>query len=349
MRAGLSRTRFVSDDVELDPAPEAFASAFLAAADHRGRVVDVADPLDAGFLEGMARRSAIHRRWWELPPGAALRATARAPEPKKRHPHRALLFSGGVDSFFSLLCGPRPDVVVFVHGIDMDVRDTARLAAFRPTLAAVCEATGARPAVVRTDLRRHPWFRSAPWAKAHGGALTAAALVLGRVAGTVGISGSDGGPYPVPWGSHPETDPLASTSRVRIEQVGWQHERLEKLASIAEHPLVQRHLRVCWVDDDAALNCGRCEKCLRNMTFLLARGVLARCASFPPPVGGLEAAIDRLPPLQNLYVQEYWAGTLAPGLPDGVAAAVRRLLARSGWFPGQVERVRVAPPPAPAR
>lgn len=44
--------------------------------------------------------------------------------------------------------------------------------------------------------------------------------------------------------------------------------RLEKVAAIANEPLVHSHLRVCRENRSAALNCGECEKCVRTQVQL---------------------------------------------------------------------------------
>ena len=56
---------------------------------------------------------------------------------------------------------------------------------------------------------------------------------------------------------------------------------MDKLRGIAEHPLVQRHLRVCWKNYGRRDNCCRCEKCLRTMLMLDALGKLGPFEAFP--------------------------------------------------------------------
>jgi hypothetical protein len=84
-----------------------------------------------------------------------------------------------------------------------------------------------------------------------------------------------------PWGSHPQLDPLWSSSAVTFEHHGHDATRPEKVASIAGNDAAMAHLRVCWENPGNAYNCGRCEKCLRTMINLHAVGAGARCRTLP--------------------------------------------------------------------
>ena len=68
----------------------------------------------------------------------------------------ALMFSAGVDSYYSLLCGSKPNVLVSVHGFDIALNDTLRMASLRTALDDTARAHGCIPIVVRTNLREHP-------------------------------------------------------------------------------------------------------------------------------------------------------------------------------------------------
>jgi len=48
--------------------------------------------------------------------------------------------------------------------------------------------------------------------------------------------------------------------------------------------------------------------------------------------------IDRLPPIKNKYIQQYWADGLQLELPRELRAAVGRLLERSRWNRDQIKR-----------
>ena len=71
--------------------------------------------------------------------------------------------------------------------------------------------------------------------------------------------------------SDPIIMPLLSPTGLDILCDGAQHTRTEKTANIADLPLAQKHLNVCVNSSDEhveATNCGHCSKCLRTMMAL---------------------------------------------------------------------------------
>ena len=104
--------------------------------------------------------------------------------------------------------------------------------------------------------------------------------------------------------------------------------RQDKILRIAHEPLAQRYLRVCWENRDTRLNCTRCGKCVRTRIMLAAHGALAAFPTLGDPAA-LPSDIDGLSPAgQRSHWHTYrWA--LEQGVPHDVAAALRRLLARS--------------------
>ncbi|HEY9516993.1 MAG TPA: hypothetical protein VIQ74_15045, partial [Gemmatimonadaceae bacterium] len=325
---------FESDDMELRPAPEAFASAFLIPAAAQARRLVLSDPVAPDFATGPQRVLEIVERWWhysQLPPSLDTRTAV----PSQRSPatvsngRAALCFSGGVDSFYTLLAsGRHVDTLVFANGFDIKLADPERAAVFDRHLREIAAAVGARPVVIRTNLRAHPAFRAAPWEHTHGGALAAIGHLLADQANTLLVSSSVPLVRPRPWGSHWELDPLWSGAGLTIEHLGAERDRGEKLAALKDEPLVRQYLRVCWENRSARLNCSRCEKCLRTQIVLAAVGVLD---SFPvfEPTATLADRLDELPLIHDHLLFRYYNNALALGLPSDIAGAVHRLLGRS--------------------
>jgi len=84
--------------------------------------------------------------------------------------------------------------------------------------------------------------------------------------------------------SHPDLDPLFSSSAVEI-RVGDPHvARLEKVRRLADWEPARSIVQPCWQRSDrltdGRLNCGRCEKCVRTMLALLSLGKLRDCSAF---------------------------------------------------------------------
>jgi hypothetical protein len=319
---------FESPDVELRPAPEAFGCALLVAALHDRRSLTIEGEVSPTWLANAERLLDAFQGWWGYPK-LAPRAAARADDDDESGSDRtALCFSGGVDSFYSLLrSGRRVDLLLSVHGYDIGLRDVARAAAFESSLRAVADELAARPVVVRTNLREHHAFKRVPWEHSHGGALAAVGHLLGHTASRLLISSS----YPYfkdePWGSHWQTDPLWSSDRLEVIHVGAELQRSGKLRDIAREPLVRRHLRVCWENLAPEGNCSRCEKCLRTRLFLVESGELENFQVFEG-VDTLARDLDSLPFIRKrgyAFVKLLERG----GLPTEVETALRKLIERT--------------------
>ena len=198
-------------------------------------------------------------------------------------PHLLSDFTGGVDSFYSLLQYPgQIDRLIYAHGYDMPLDDLPRFEAYRKSLAAIAALTGKPAIIIRTNLHNHSLFRSVSWYKTHGSALAALGLLLSRQIGSLIIPPSYASTRLRPWGSHPETDPLFSTAQCRLLHHSTELSRLERIQAIAEHHLVQQHLRVCFGLDQKNLigNCSTCEKCVMTMVALAGTGYFQYCKTF---------------------------------------------------------------------
>jgi len=327
---------FESADVVLRPSSEAFVNAFLIPAAAQGRQLVAADPVAADFAANLPRVLDVTARWWDyarlLPKLDTVAAGARQGERKGRSEVRAgaaLCFSGGVDSFHSLLAdGHEVDALVFVHGFDVKLDDTERAAAIQQHVRAVAREVGARPLFIRTNVREHPAFRAAPWSNTHGGALAAIGHLLSEAWGTLLISASYSVADHKTWGSHWELDPHWSGAGLRVEHVGAQYRRTEKLAALKDHPLVHRYLRVCWENRSHRFNCSRCEKCIRNQVLLAGFGALDSFEVFEPS-STLSERVDAVECIRIEGLFRRYEQALELGLPYDVDAAVRRLLSRS--------------------
>ncbi|MEI6647881.1 MAG: hypothetical protein WCP12_17725 [bacterium] len=273
---------YESSDVEMQRRGEIFACAFLLPAMKRGtdlRIEGISiSPL---WLANAKLLMKIFSEWWGYTPieiscdsaGPAVETIAAS--------HTGLFFTGGVDSFYSLLFPKEQiDALVYVHGFDVGVNDQKRFEDTRQHLAQVATDTGLRLILLKTNLREHPLIREMEWTKAHGGALASAGYTLPGI-GRMIISSSDSGRLIVPMGTHPETDPLWSNDQLVLMHQGTEASRRVKVKAIADHPLVMRHLRVCWKNAGRTNNCCRCEKCVRTMLILDSQGKLTSFEAFP--------------------------------------------------------------------
>ncbi len=329
------RIAWFESDLALGCRAEPFLSAFLLPAMTAGRDLDCSEPVDAAWMNHMTTLQDLFHRWWGHPKiriNAPLGTTAPPPVA-----NTAVLFSGGVDSFHTLLRHPdRIDAMLFIEGLDIPIGDKAYLEFIGDELRQIAKATGTQLHRVATNLREHPLFSSVDYIRTHGGALAACAQLLGDHVGRLIINSSSVSDYDIPFGTHWDSDPLWSCSWLRIEHWGNHLWRSDKLFDIMHEPIVSRHLRVCYHRLPVGqLNCGSCEKCVRTMLLLHQRGSLEAFPSLKPP-HGLAQAIDRVRRTKHASIPVYIRFRNLERDPQ-IRHAIGKLILRSG---GPLSRLR---------
>lgn len=319
---------FESSDMALRTAPEAFASAFLIPSLAMKADLAIDAPLSPAWLQNTRLLTDIVKKWWGYTPTHSDSHTGKDETLRNGTRASGLLFSGGVDSFYTLLRSrKRIDNLFFIHGYDIRINDQDRMTSFLPSLQAVAGGTGKRLVVIKTNLRSHPLFSSVPWDRTHGGALAAIGHFSTDFIGRFMISSSYPYFFDRPWGSHWKTDPLWSSELLDVLHVGAGLWRSDKLRAIADEPLVRKHLRVCHEHRNSRLNCCLCEKCLRTMLVLAQQGKLEFFLTFTEQ-RGLSESIGRLEYVGESLIPVY-EDILQRGLEKKLGKAVRCLLARS--------------------
>ena len=77
-----------------------------------------------------------------------------------------------------------------------------------------------------------------------------------------------------------------SSDHLQIIHAGSSCSRIEKLQMVADMPLVQKSLRVCFLvpqfdpHSGKVVNCGECEKCVRTIVGLEIMGKLNKFTTF---------------------------------------------------------------------
>jgi hypothetical protein len=262
---------FESAEISLQPRAEAFACALMIPALHTGLQLRFTKQIDSLWRDNCQKLMDLLTEWWEypqLPPAGPTVQLNRAIDRKRT----ALCFSGGVDSFYTLLrSGEEIDDLVTIFGFDMDVDDSTRAAAVEKSVREIAVQLGKRAIFVRTNLRAHPLFNRVSWERSHGGAMAAIGFLLSSEISRLLISASiDRGEHR-PWGTHWELDHWWSSSDLNVVNYGSEWRRVDKLTAISGEPLLRNHLRVCWENRLPVGNCSRCQKCLNT------RLVLADC------------------------------------------------------------------------
>lgn len=239
-------------------------------------------PVDPELLRGAEGLVRIWKGWY--PHLSAVSVTADVGVLDSCPSDSASFFSSGVDSFFTVLRFPHVKNWLTVLGFDMPVRSRLVFERHCRRLDQVAAAHDSKLIRVVTNLRDTRW-RKAQWeGLAFGPALACVGLLFEKHFHTVLVPSSCDYSTLYPWGSHPLSDPLFSTSLTRIIHEGIAYGRFEKTKYIAQSDLALRHLHVCFRGHDQNgqddSNCCRCEKCYRTMITLDLLGVLDRCELF---------------------------------------------------------------------
>jgi hypothetical protein len=258
----------------------------LAQAQGWGLRVDA--PVDTVALAGAQRAAGLMAGWfgWN-----DVLVTARRREPEVPAAQGVgLFFSRGLDSMWSLFHGQhRVDRLIAIDWVDPPLAGAGTQAVMRGTLAAAAEA-GLPLLRVSSNSRRFT-DPIVGWDDAVGPTLASFALLLAPSVGTVVVAATLPDHLMRPKGTHPLLDPLWSSSRVRIVHDGSVLGRTDKAAAVADEPLVQHWLKVCW-EREGDGNCGRCAKCLMTLSNFQAVGRLdAVAARFDAPLSAAAVSV----------------------------------------------------------
>lgn len=283
--------RYASDDAALAPHPEVAVAGLLLVAMASGEAIHLDGCLDATFEQNLDTVQDVYTTWSDAlsrirviseKEGGAEESTQLSRSAGKT----AMFFSGGVDSFYTLLKRrDEIDALIFVHGFDLSLEDRELRSTVSKALQQVADEYGKQLIEVKTTLkeitnrkRMTPEF--ANWELSHGSALASVAHLFQNQFERIYIPATHTYKRIYPFGSHPLLDPLWSSSKCSIVCDGCEAGRIEKCELICcEKPALQS-LRVCWKNTNEAYNCGRCEKCMRTMLILKALGALDACNSF---------------------------------------------------------------------
>jgi len=256
-----------------------FAAALLVPSMDHGSRVSVVDPVSARLCTQLPRIRDLFRSWYPDFPCVAIETTAASPGTSAS---RAMTcFSGGVDSFYTLLKArtssnilPVPLThLLFMSGVERRQDQLGDPAETRSWLGEVARAVNATCIFGESNLRMAfevPSKRLRYEDHYFGSVLAAHALALSGGFGYVCIPSSYSYSHIVPAGSSPVLDEMFSTENLMILHDGSEVSRAVKVAKIVEwdKELVLSHLRVCMQNRGEAYNCGQCVKCVRTAVAL---------------------------------------------------------------------------------
>jgi hypothetical protein len=175
-------------------------------------------------------------------------------------------FSGGVDSFYTVL-RPREEPIttlITMLGLDYEVL-VPQLEPYMQRLGRAAATLGRKHVVIESNVyavgRKYMSWAGPRGFAILGSHVASLALGLGSTVRKYHIAASWSPDELVPWGTHPELDPLWSTEALDIVHDGLV-DRRDKVRAIASVPIVTDHLHVCIQPRRDPANCGRCDKCV---------------------------------------------------------------------------------------
>jgi hypothetical protein len=336
---------------------EAILPTCLMPAMRFGGTLTLPDPVSPRVLRDQREFQAIQRAWsleWEFgePPLEEVEVVAPTQTPPPGEGGRvAAFFSGGVDSWWTVLDEPAVTDLIFVRGFDLllDMQEHAELSdRVEGRLRDAAEEMGLRLHVVETNLRAlfDPYFR---WEVVYACGMAAVALFLAPRFERVLIASEFDHETQIPMGASRMVDTLWSTERLEITDAGGRYNRVERLRRIADHPVVQRTLRVCWQNPGGAYNCGHCRKCLRTMIALETLGALAKVRTLPAELDlDAVAGIELDQEVQLVFWEDILDAIRAAARADlqpVVEAVLERGKREFGLPPSYRRRALPGPPP----
>lgn len=282
---------------DLAAQPNAFLVGCLIPALHFGeKRIAIEGPVCPGLLEGLETVMALMHLWSD----GAYRPLALEPQQITRAPERlpryraAMFYSGGIDSLAALRLNlqnypPRHPGAIrdcfFIHGFDIGgvAARGMKYPVFDRGLAAMKVVTGAaglNPVPVYTNIRHLCDDRDLWLNKFFGAVLAAVAHAFSPRLDMFYIASSYDLRNLAPCGSHPLLDPEYASFELRIRHRDAALTRLEKLKIVSDWDPGLQNMRVCLANVEDRLNCGKCEKCVRTMTGLLALNALDKTRAF---------------------------------------------------------------------
>jgi len=274
-----------------------FLAMLLVPAMSIGEPLEICAEISPRLMQTTARIQETYRSWNQTLSPVIIKAPVRQNPPEAHGSRRGLFFSCGIDSFYSLLRnesrsqqeedGSITDLIV-LRGFDIHYgrRDSGLYDRLLHNSSRVADRLGIRTLPVATNARElTDRYVHTRWSS--GGFLAGVGLCVQKIFREVLIAASDTYGQLVPWGSHPDIDPLWSTESLAFVHDGCEASRVEKTRLVSNNPLVMETLRVCSQSyatlaySPRLYNCGMCEKCMRTMVGLHVAGALTRCRTLP--------------------------------------------------------------------
>ena len=275
---------FESDDPALEAAWEALLPMTVLVGMRNAASLQVGGTVDAtllgNLLEIQQRLAAADPLFRPIP----LQGASPKPPSAIRPSRVGLFFSGGIDSWYSLLVHLEELTdLVWVSGADIPLENTAHLDKSIALARRVADRFGKKLVCIRTNMRSFT-DRFVPWHIYLDSLMQSPALLLQKKFSRMYLASALTADNLRRYGPDPRVPEMWSSSTLQVVYDFLEVDRLEKTARVVQEPFALQNLRVCWQNPVEGLNCGVCEKCLRTMVNLQAVGALERCPVFNRPL-----------------------------------------------------------------
>jgi hypothetical protein len=270
---------------------DAFLIGLLPVAMKLGEDIEISDPVSSAVAHGIISYVDILCCWWPdvFKPIKVKFTSIEYRKDEKRPQGVGVCFSGGADSFYSLLKHleknePVEDFrithALMINGFDQiadysgDGISQEMFSSFAPML----ERLGVKPLMISNNFKlfRACVFKNREKIFSFGSLLMACIHALSPIFGRFYISGNASWAYEdlFPSGSHPVLDNMLSSDQLQIIHECNKEGRAGKIQYICDNNEVKNYLRVCFrpfkfeKGTGKPINCGKCEKCVRTIIVL---------------------------------------------------------------------------------
>jgi hypothetical protein len=296
-----------------------------------GMDLELSRPVSARLLQNLPTIQAIFNTWDATYQKVKVTAPARSEPIYGGKRKTACFFSGGIDSFYTVL-RHQAEIDVLIH-LDNPWAGAEGRARMNGKIKEAAHRLGKELIIVKSNFRGL-LDKYTNWDYSHGAALIAQALFLAPYFSKVFVASTYYYANLQPNGTHPLLDPLWSTEGVEVVHDGAEKNRPKKIESIAHNEIMLSSLRVCWENIENEKNCGRCRKCLFTMVSLRTAGVLDHCTAFAVPLDLEHMINSEFKSMTSRQALLECLQTLqARGADPELETAIRRCLARQAIPP----------------
>lgn len=278
-----------------------FLAAALFPAMKTGQPLHISGMVSPKLLAATQKMQETYHKWFPEFQKIPLQAEPGSSEETNPASEVGLFFSGGVDSFYTLLKrNEEITKLVLINGFMYET--SSQRPKVTNEIRQVAKEMKKSLIVVEVNIREFS-DQYTYWEDQYAGiAMASVGLLLSPQFRKIYFASSFSYEHWKPTAIHPLLEPLFSIEGLKFVIDGSEIDRPEKIALIAKSELALKTLRTC--SKQYSNNCGQCEKCLRTMIALQAVGALDRCSAFQHPLDINAVSGIKLDGLRYIYEKE---------------------------------------------